>query len=243
MYASRHAFLAATLRGTQGCPIPSASRLEKRSGAARAARIAAHPPQVADQPHALDPERVEQRDRVIGDAPLAEVAVGRPARPAEAAHVPAQHAVLAAEGAHHVAPAPPVLRPAVQREHGRRVGRSGGRDVHSHAGPELVEAVLDSRELRHGRWHAVVQRSCAILRCRPRAGAGFFLARRPLDHDLGARRNMARGDVRIAVTLACEDCKRRNYQTNKSKRNNPDRIALRKYCKWCRRHTGHRETR
>ena len=27
---------------------------------------------------------------------------------------------------------------------------------------------------------------------------------------------MARGDVRIAVTLACEECKRRNYQTNKS---------------------------
>jgi len=40
---------------------------------------------------------------------------------------------------------------------------------------------------------------------------------------------MARGDVRIAVTLACEECKRRNYQTNKSKRNNPDRIALRKF--------------
>ncbi|CAA9508541.1 MAG: ribosomal protein [Solirubrobacterales bacterium] len=54
---------------------------------------------------------------------------------------------------------------------------------------------------------------------------------------------MARGDVRIAVTLACEDCKRRNYQTNKSKRNNPDRIALRKFCKWCRAHTSHRETR
>ena len=35
---------------------------------------------------------------------------------------------------------------------------------------------------------------------------------------------MARGDVRIAVTLACEECKRRNYQTKKSKRNNPDRI-------------------
>ena len=32
---------------------------------------------------------------------------------------------------------------------------------------------------------------------------------------------MARGDVRIAVTLACEECKRRNYQTNKSKRNTP----------------------
>ncbi|HET6510115.1 MAG TPA: 50S ribosomal protein L33 [Baekduia sp.] len=54
---------------------------------------------------------------------------------------------------------------------------------------------------------------------------------------------MARGDVRIAVTLACEDCKRRNYQTNKSKRNTPDRITLRKYCKWCRCQTSHRETR
>ena len=54
---------------------------------------------------------------------------------------------------------------------------------------------------------------------------------------------MARGDVRIAATLACEECKRRNYQTNKSKRNNPERLQLRKYCRWCRRHTPHRETR
>ncbi|HEY3960185.1 MAG TPA: 50S ribosomal protein L33 [Solirubrobacteraceae bacterium] len=54
---------------------------------------------------------------------------------------------------------------------------------------------------------------------------------------------MARGDVRIAIALACEDCKHRNYQTNKSKRNNPDRVTLRKYCRWCRKHTSHRETR
>jgi large subunit ribosomal protein L33 len=54
---------------------------------------------------------------------------------------------------------------------------------------------------------------------------------------------MARGDVRIAVTLACEDCKRRNYQTNKSRRNSPDRIGLRKFCRWCGRHTDHKETR
>jgi large subunit ribosomal protein L33 len=54
---------------------------------------------------------------------------------------------------------------------------------------------------------------------------------------------MARGDVRIAVTLACEVCKRRNYMTKKSKRNNPDRITLRKYCKWCKTHQSHRETR
>ncbi|MBA2580785.1 MAG: 50S ribosomal protein L33 [Thermoleophilaceae bacterium] len=54
---------------------------------------------------------------------------------------------------------------------------------------------------------------------------------------------MARGDVRIGVTLACDQCKRRNYQTQKSKRNNPERIAMRKYCRWCSSHTDHRETR
>src|SRR4051794_29103085 len=50
-------------------------------------------------------------------------------------------------------------------------------------------------------------------------------------------------DVRIAVTLACTDCKRRNYQSNKSKRNDPERIELRKYCRSGGKHTAHRETR
>ncbi len=34
---------------------------------------------------------------------------------------------------------------------------------------------------------------------------------------------MATG-VRVAVTLACTECKRRNYQSEKSKRNDPDRV-------------------
>jgi large subunit ribosomal protein L33 len=54
---------------------------------------------------------------------------------------------------------------------------------------------------------------------------------------------MARADVRIAVTLACEDCKRRNYQTRKNRRNDPERIGMRKFCRWCGRHTPHKETR
>jgi large subunit ribosomal protein L33 len=54
---------------------------------------------------------------------------------------------------------------------------------------------------------------------------------------------MARADVRIAVTLACEECKRRNYQTRKNRRNDPDRIEMRKFCRWCGRHTPHKETR
>ncbi len=54
---------------------------------------------------------------------------------------------------------------------------------------------------------------------------------------------MARSGVRIAVTLACTDCKRRNYQSKKSKRNTPDRLELNKYCPTCAKQTSHRETR
>ena len=39
--------------------------------------------------------------------------------------------------------------------------------------------------------------------------------------------------MRVRVTMACQECKRRNYTTMKNKRNDPERIELRKYCKWC----------
>lgn len=45
------------------------------------------------------------------------------------------------------------------------------------------------------------------------------------------------------ITLQCSECKRRNYTTAKNKRNDPDRLELKKYCRWCRQHTSHRETR
>jgi large subunit ribosomal protein L33 len=48
---------------------------------------------------------------------------------------------------------------------------------------------------------------------------------------------------RDIVTLACTECKRRNYTTTKNKKNDPDRLEMTKYCKWCRKHTSHRETR
>ncbi|MBO0804467.1 MAG: 50S ribosomal protein L33 [Nocardiopsaceae bacterium] len=54
---------------------------------------------------------------------------------------------------------------------------------------------------------------------------------------------MAATDVRLKITLACQDCKRRNYITRKNRRNNPNRMELKKYCSWCKRHTAHRETR
>ena len=49
--------------------------------------------------------------------------------------------------------------------------------------------------------------------------------------------------MRVKVTLACTECKRRNYVTKKNKRNNPDRIEMNKHCKFCLKHTLHRETK
>ncbi len=49
--------------------------------------------------------------------------------------------------------------------------------------------------------------------------------------------------MRVKVTLACTECKRRNYVTKKNKRNNPERIEMNKHCKFCRKHTLHRETK
>jgi large subunit ribosomal protein L33 len=50
-------------------------------------------------------------------------------------------------------------------------------------------------------------------------------------------------DVRPKITLACVECKERNYITKKNRRNDPDRMELKKFCPRCRKHTDHRETR
>lgn len=49
--------------------------------------------------------------------------------------------------------------------------------------------------------------------------------------------------MRENVTIACTECKQRNYETTKNKRNNPDRIEVQKYCKFCGKHTTHKETK
>jgi len=49
--------------------------------------------------------------------------------------------------------------------------------------------------------------------------------------------------VRVSVTLACTECKNRNYTTEKNKRNNPERLELKKYCPVCKKQTDHRETK
>ena len=48
---------------------------------------------------------------------------------------------------------------------------------------------------------------------------------------------------RLVIYLACDECKRRNYATSKNRRNDPDRLQLTKYCRWCRGRRAHRETK
>ena len=36
--------------------------------------------------------------------------------------------------------------------------------------------------------------------------------------------------MRVKITLACTECKQRNYNTMKNKKNDPDRLEMNKYC-------------
>ena len=49
--------------------------------------------------------------------------------------------------------------------------------------------------------------------------------------------------MQTKITLACTECKQRNYDTTKNKQNCPDRLELKKYCRFCRKHTVHKETK
>ncbi|HMK51482.1 MAG TPA: 50S ribosomal protein L33 [Thermodesulfobacteriota bacterium] len=49
--------------------------------------------------------------------------------------------------------------------------------------------------------------------------------------------------MRNILTLSCTECKRRNYSTTKNKRTTPDKLEFKKYCRFCRKHTVHKETK
>lgn len=74
---------------------------------------------------------------------------------------------------------------------------------------------------------------------------GTVRAHRNRSIDINRSRNiMAKSsDVRPKITLACTECKDRNYITKKNRRNDPDRLEMKKFCPKCHTHTAHRETR
>ena len=47
----------------------------------------------------------------------------------------------------------------------------------------------------------------------------------------------------VKITLAYTESKQRNYNKEKNKKNSPDRLEMKKYCRFCKKHTLHRETK
>ncbi len=49
--------------------------------------------------------------------------------------------------------------------------------------------------------------------------------------------------MREIITLACQECKQRNYTSTKDKKTHPARIELKKNSRFDRKHTLHKETK
>ncbi|MBL7080971.1 MAG: 50S ribosomal protein L33 [Candidatus Omnitrophica bacterium] len=47
--------------------------------------------------------------------------------------------------------------------------------------------------------------------------------------------------MREIITLACKECGNKNFTTTKNKKKHTERLELRKFCRFCRKHTVHRE--
>jgi large subunit ribosomal protein L33 len=57
---------------------------------------------------------------------------------------------------------------------------------------------------------------------------------------------------RIVITLECSECRQSDnkrsagvsrYLSSKNRRNTPDKLEISKYCRYCNRHTIHKETK
>ena len=49
--------------------------------------------------------------------------------------------------------------------------------------------------------------------------------------------------MRVKITFACTECKQRNYNIKKNKKSDLDTLEMNKYCKFCKKHTLHKETK
>ena len=79
------------------------------------------------------------------------------------------------------------------------------------------------------------------------AKSGLFLVRpRPAEAYIIVVQNLKKSEVRLVrvkITLACTECKQRNYNLTKEKKNHPERMETKKYCPFCKAHTMHKETK
>ncbi|PSO47353.1 MAG: 50S ribosomal protein L33 [Actinobacteria bacterium QS_5_72_10] len=54
---------------------------------------------------------------------------------------------------------------------------------------------------------------------------------------------MPKSEARPIVTLACVECRERNYTTTKNRHTQRERLETRKHCPRCNAHRAHRETK
>jgi large subunit ribosomal protein L33 len=49
--------------------------------------------------------------------------------------------------------------------------------------------------------------------------------------------------MRDLITFLCSQCKRRNYVSTKNRKKTTEKLEFKKFCRWCRAHTLHKETK
>ena len=49
--------------------------------------------------------------------------------------------------------------------------------------------------------------------------------------------------AREIITFQCGECKNRNYTSTKNKKTKSERLEFKKYCRFCRKHTAHKEAK
>lgn len=137
--------------------------------------------------------------------------------------------------------------PASQPEPSHR-GRHRGNT--SPAKTQTVPALTKGAENRKTRTDKVSERKMSCLRTASFCYLTFCIVRNfgysmfPVKVRGRCIVNLIGGaDMRVKITLACTECKQRNYNTKKNKKNDPDRLEMNKYCKFCRKHTLHKETK
>ena len=51
-----------------------------------------------------------------------------------------------------------------------------------------------------------------------------------------------KGEHRMTLGLVCKVCKNRNYVTTRNKINTLEKLVMKKFCKFCKKVTEHKET-
>lgn len=49
--------------------------------------------------------------------------------------------------------------------------------------------------------------------------------------------------MREFINLECEVCKHRNYNSTRNKKTKTEKLKVKKYCRFCRKHTLHKEVK